>query len=189
MTRDSSDAFDLDHPFRGDTFPHRDSALRDPQLGGDLADQAALRADQGHTVHICDISPEHISPSTNMPAPNDVAMHHEVMDLGTRIRNARSRARLTQIGLAKQLRVNQSAISQWESGKIQPDLENRIRLSEVLKIPLAEILPEAGHISDDLWTDPRVRQLVNNYAQLPPAVQTAVQLHVLSLLEAIRRGH
>lgn len=115
-------------------------------------------------------------------------MHHEVMDLPTRLRNARRRAALTQVDLAKQLRVNQGAISQWESGKTQPDLTNRIRLSEVLKIPLSEMLPEAGQISDDLLTDPRVRQLVNSYVQLPPEVQTAIQLHVLSLLEAIRRG-
>lgn len=116
-------------------------------------------------------------------------MHHEAMDLPTRLRNARLRARLTQVDLAKQLRTTQGAISQWESGKTQPDLQNRIRLAEILKIPLAEILPEAGQISDDLLTDPRVRQLVSSYAQLPPEVQTAIQLHVLSLLEAIRRGH
>lgn len=189
MTGDASDPFDLNDPFRGHPLPHRDRALRDPEPLGDPTDQAALRADQGHTVHNDDISHDHISPSTNMPASHDDAVHHEVMDLSTRIRNARKRAGLTQTELAHKLRVNQSAISQWESGKAQPDLNNRIRLSEILKVPLAEILPEAGAISDDLLTDPRVRQLINSFVQLPIEVQTAIQLHVLSLLEAIRRGH
>jgi len=42
---------------------------------------------------------------------------------GKRLREARKEKGMSQIALAKKLKVNQSTLSGWESGKFQPSFE------------------------------------------------------------------
>ena len=107
------------------------------------------------------------------------------MDLPTKIRLARKRADLTQAELGKKLGVGQSAVSQWETGETRPDVRKSIELSEALKLPLSDLLPFSGDASELLTADHQTIQLVHQYLKLPPAMRTAVLLHVLGVVEAL----
>lgn len=71
------------------------------------------------------------------------------------IRTLRRKASLTQKELALRLEVNQSAISQWETGRTLPDLEKLPKLAQALGVSIQELFPgqdtsafeEAAHIS------------------------------------------
>ena len=100
-----------------------------------------------------------------------------------RIRQAREKKHLRQEDVSRELEVKQSAVSNWEMGKSPPDLENRIRLSALLDIPLNELLPEAPDLSPEVFTNPQVRRLVENFATLTPELRQAIELQVLALRE------
>lgn len=108
------------------------------------------------------------------------------MQVANRIRIAREKAELTQKQLAKRLRLGQSAISQWESGATKPDIQNRVKLSVVLRIPFSELFPESEQISQALMSDPRALQLLQHFVQLPPEQQEAMLVAVASLAEKQR---
>ncbi|MBP3893825.1 MAG: helix-turn-helix domain-containing protein [Atopobiaceae bacterium] len=57
------------------------------------------------------------------------------------IRTLRRRASLTQEELARLLEVNQSAISQWETGRTLPDLEKLPKLAEALGVCIQDLFP------------------------------------------------
>ncbi|AEJ43805.1 helix-turn-helix domain-containing protein [Alicyclobacillus acidocaldarius] len=54
-----------------------------------------------------------------------------------RIRNERG---LSQAALAKRVGVVQSAISQFESGAVQPAIDTLERLADALNVPISELL-------------------------------------------------
>jgi len=109
------------------------------------------------------------------------------MEIGQLIRNARNRLGLTQAELAKKLEVQQSAISQWEIGHVEPEAKNRLKLSTALNIPLDELMPPGSIADAEPGPDSaEVQQLIRNYLALPRSVRTAVQLHLLGLVEALR---
>ena len=53
------------------------------------------------------------------------------MDIGTKIRNARSDAGLTQEKAAEALGVSRQTISNWENGRTYPDIVSVIKMSNV----------------------------------------------------------
>lgn len=108
------------------------------------------------------------------------------MDVATRIRLAREQMKMTQKDLAKRLRIGQSAISQWESGATLPDIENRLRLMVVLRLPFSELLPESDHVSKDLMKSPKALQVLQLFFQLPPEQQETAQVILASLVEKYR---
>jgi transcriptional regulator with XRE-family HTH domain len=55
----------------------------------------------------------------------------------TRFRLARQQKNLTQVALAHTLRVSQSAVAQWESGRTLPSPAMRSRIEKVLKVDLS----------------------------------------------------
>ena len=57
------------------------------------------------------------------------------------IRSLRRNASLTQKELASRLEVNQSAISQWETGRTLPDLEKLPKLAQALGVTIQELFP------------------------------------------------
>jgi len=66
------------------------------------------------------------------------------VDLGARIRSLRSGARLSQTGLAKQVGVTPSTISQIESGLIYPSLPALFRMAEVFATDMGSFFND-GH--------------------------------------------
>lgn len=61
-------------------------------------------------------------------------------DIGKNIKKLRQRNKLTQEELAETLRVTRQAVSNWETGKNQPDIDTLQTLAEVLKADIKELL-------------------------------------------------
>lgn len=68
------------------------------------------------------------------------------MPLHDRLKNLRVAHDLTQEELAKKIYVSRQTISKWENGKVQPDLENLVLISELYGLSLDEIL--GGNLTD-----------------------------------------
>lgn len=56
------------------------------------------------------------------------------------IRELRKRKNLTQSQLAKLVNVDQTAISQWETGRTKPTIDNLVLLSNILDCEIKDIL-------------------------------------------------
>ena len=59
---------------------------------------------------------------------------------GKNIRRQRTKKGLTQDQLAERLNVTRQAISNWETGKTQPDIETVTRLAEIFEISVEELI-------------------------------------------------
>lgn len=66
-------------------------------------------------------------------------------ELGKNIRVFRRNAGLTQRALAEKLHVSTQAISSWEQGNTNPDIENLCRLSEVLSVTTDKLLRKGAN--------------------------------------------
>ncbi|MBD5449319.1 MAG: helix-turn-helix transcriptional regulator [Lachnospiraceae bacterium] len=62
------------------------------------------------------------------------------MNIGYKIKNAREENKLTQTQAAESLMVSRQTISNWENGKSLPDVLSVIRMSELYKVSLDELL-------------------------------------------------
>lgn len=62
------------------------------------------------------------------------------MNIGDKIKNAREENNLTQTQASESLMVSRQTISNWENGKSLPDILSVIRMSELYKISLDELL-------------------------------------------------
>ena len=68
--------------------------------------------------------------------------------VGKNLKRLRQREKLTQDALAEQLHVTRQAVSSWETGKTQPDVETLTALAEVLHTDIRELIygPESAEI-------------------------------------------
>ena len=57
-----------------------------------------------------------------------------------RIREAREKANLTQVALAKMVNVTQGAVTQWERGATMPKLPTLMKLSSALNVSIECLL-------------------------------------------------
>lgn len=60
--------------------------------------------------------------------------------IGKNIATARAHAGLTQDKLAEKIGVSAQAVSKWENGRNLPDIENLLRIAEVLNVPYGALL-------------------------------------------------
>lgn len=60
--------------------------------------------------------------------------------VGKNLKRLRQREKLTQDALAEQLHVTRQAVSSWETGKTQPDVETLTALAEVLHTDIRELI-------------------------------------------------
>ena len=58
------------------------------------------------------------------------------MDIGTKIKEARLSAQLTQEQAAEQLGVSRQTISNWENNKTYPDIISVIKMSDLYEVSL-----------------------------------------------------
>lgn len=61
-------------------------------------------------------------------------------ELGSVIREARNARRLTQAELAAQVGASEVSVSNWERGTTTPEYPNRVKLANVLQIPVSKLL-------------------------------------------------
>lgn len=62
------------------------------------------------------------------------------MELGKRIRALRQEKGLSQEALAERLGISRQAVVKWEHGTANPSTANLIALSQILEVPLAELV-------------------------------------------------
>lgn len=91
------------------------------------------------------------------------------MSLGKRLRERRQALGLTQVGLAKQLGVTHSTISQIESGKIKRTFRV-FELSRALGVPAHWLAAgeSAAATGNTAHHDIRLQRLIEKLRQLPP---------------------
>lgn len=73
-----------------------------------------------------------------------------VMDIGTKIKNARISANLTQEQVAEALDVSRQTISNWENEKTYPDIVSVVKMSNLYNISLDHLLKEEKPMSNYL---------------------------------------
>ena len=64
------------------------------------------------------------------------------MEIGSKIKNARNRASLTQEQAAEALGVSRQTVSNWETGKSYPDIISVIKMSDLYSVSLDHLLKE-----------------------------------------------
>lgn len=162
--------------------------MTEAKPGGEPGDEPVLGAQESDAIHGRDITTPDITTQAELITPcHDAVRHTRNVEIGQRIKDARVRLGLTQTDLARLLKVRQSAISQWESAARLPDIDNRIRLSSHLRIPLNELMPEVSAIPVGALDDPQVRRLIDNFAALGARERDAIDLLAEKFREALER--
>lgn len=72
------------------------------------------------------------------------------MDIGSKIKNARISAELTQEQAAESIGVSRQTMSNWENGKTYPDIVSVVKMSRLYDISLDRLLKEEDSMSDYL---------------------------------------
>ena len=80
------------------------------------------------------------------------------MIIGTIIKEKRTKLGLTQDDLAKKLQVSRSTISNWEINRNYPDIKLIVNISNILEIPLKELLQVESDIVNKLSEDTIIRE-------------------------------
>lgn len=62
------------------------------------------------------------------------------MNLGEQLKNLREQYNMSREELAQQMNVSRQAVYKWETNKGYPDIDNLIRLSELYKVTLDELI-------------------------------------------------
>ena len=123
------------------------------------------------------------------------------MKMPERIRRARRKAGLSQAGLADQLLVRRSAVSNWESANdIQPSLQNLIAIAKSCGVSLewlgtgrGEMCPDDGFLGDIPAADAELvesrdeRELLAVYRELPKRSQELFRAVLDTFLRQGRR--
>lgn len=79
-----------------------------------------------------------------VPGKND--SEGEAMEIGTKLKNARSAAKLTQEQAAEALGVSRQTVSSWENEKTYPDIVSVIRMSDLYSVSLDHLLKEEPEV-------------------------------------------
>ena len=72
------------------------------------------------------------------------------MDIGKKLKAARTDAGLTQEQAAERLGVSRQTVSNWETGKTYPDIVSVVKMSDLFHISLDRLLKEEEHMNDYL---------------------------------------
>lgn len=72
------------------------------------------------------------------------------MDIGSKIKNARISAAITQEQAAESIGVSRQTMSNWENGKTYPDIVSVVKMSDLYNISLDRLLKEEDAMSDYL---------------------------------------
>ena len=98
--------------------------------------------------------------------------------VGKNLKQLRQREKLTQDALAERLHVTRQAVSSWETGKTQPDIETLTALAGALDADVRELIYGPGR-------EERYRRGQRKYAAL--AVICVAVLFIFCVLETVLR--
>lgn len=109
-------------------------------------------------------------------------------NIAANIKALRSARGLTQDALAQQLHVTRQAVSNWENGKTQPDIETIMKLAQALNVPAEELI----YGKKDAASHPRQVTLLprDDVGEKLKSVSTAVQIvgTIISVIVGLLSG-
>ena len=89
------------------------------------------------------------------------------MSVANRIKNQRTKLRITQTELAKAARLTPAAISQFESGARKPSFDALSKLATALKVTTDYLLGMKKPGYEDILADPKVSVMFRGIMELP----------------------
>lgn len=104
------------------------------------------------------------------------------MKIGTIIKEKRTKSGLTQEDLAKKLHVSRSTISNWEINRNYPDIKLIVNISNILEIPLKELLQEESDIVNRLSEDTIIRKKISKRNKI---LYFLIFIFLISLLSVV----
>lgn len=81
-----------------------------------------------------------------------------MMEIGSKIKEARLEKKLTQENVANILNVSRSTISSWEVGRSYPDLDNLVSISDLYDVSLDNLLREDANMIKKLSLDTKQKK-------------------------------
>ena len=91
-----------------------------------------------------------------------------------RIKSLRAEREMKQVDLAKQLQVGQNTVSNWETGRTEPDFSCLQRMSQIFNVSIDYIL---GHSS--------LRQIAPETEKLATDIGDGLDLELIELLKRV----
>lgn len=91
-----------------------------------------------------------------------------------RLRNRMEELDLSQADLARKAGCQQAAICQYLSGERQPDFEHIISLADALEVTTDFLLGKAEYDTSCFENDNRIREMADNFWELPLKQQEAL---------------
>lgn len=104
------------------------------------------------------------------------------MKIGTIIKEKRTKSGLTKEDLAKKLHVSRSTISNWEINRNYPDIKLIVNISNILEIPLKELLQEESDIVNKLSEDTIIREKMSKRNKM---LYFLIFILIISLLSVV----
>ena len=104
------------------------------------------------------------------------------MKIGTIIKEKRTKLGLTQDDLAKKLQVSRSTISNWEINRNYPDIKLIVNISNILEIPLKELLQVESDIVNKLSEDTIIREKMSKRNKM---LYFLIFILIISLLSVV----
>ena len=108
--------------------------------------------------------------------------------VGKRISTGRKKCGFTQEELAAEIGVSAQAVSKWENGHNLPDIDNLLRIAEVLKIPYASLVEDEKE-TFDMHFRSRLFHEDNMYTRIKTIAQTENLQNTFSALGFMRAKH
>lgn len=100
------------------------------------------------------------------------------MEIGSRIKDARTQSGLTQEQAAQALNVSRQTVSNWENGKTWPDIVSVVKMSDLYNVSLDRLLKEDKPVSDYLSYLAESTDTVAGKARLAKTVTICVYLGI-----------
>ena len=104
------------------------------------------------------------------------------MKIGSIIKEKRTKLGLTQDDLAKKLQVSRSTISNWEINRNYPDIKLIVNISNILEIPLKELLQEESNIVNRLSEDTIIRKKISKRNKILYLLSFILLISLLSVV-------
>lgn len=106
--------------------------------------------------------------------------------VGARISRLRRERGISQTELGKRVRTSQRVMSHYEKGEIRIPAETLLRIAEILKVSIYELLGRASSTRSP--TDRRLWKIVQKLESLPRRDQKAVMRYIDLLAQANGNG-
>lgn len=115
----------------------------------------------------------------------------DIMKVGKAITEARKSKGITQEELASKIGVSAQAVSKWENGHNLPDIENLMKIAELINVPYVSLLcvDKDEKLLSSLNVRGRIFQEENMYTRMKVVAQTENLSETFRALKYMRERH